>query len=121
MSGKRNWGDNITHRRDGKEAPAPLDGYTPTKIASKSWKTKYKCKKNKGEHTPVIEKIMYCGRGWRQLKDGTWEHQKSWWGSPEQTYGWVLWICTGCKKHLHEHRPPDKKFDKFRDTIYQVV
>lgn len=118
MSGKRNWGDNMTHRNDGKEPPASLDGYIPLqKIPSKWWKSKYKCKKNKGDHTPVIEKIMYCGRHWRQEKDGTWIKERSWWGNPDQTYGWVLWVCTACHKHMTEHSVPDKKFDKYRDTI----
>ncbi len=116
MSGKRNWGDNMTHRHDGKMPPTPNDGYTPLKVPSKWWKKKYPCKKNKGEHTPVITVIKYCGRGWEQKPDGTWVHddRNSWWKDPNQTYGWVQWQCTGCTKHFTEHRVPDKKFDKWR-------
>lgn len=117
MSGKRNWGDNMTHRQDGKFPPPIAEPVL--KVPSKVWKSKYKCKKNKGDHTPVIDKIMYCGRGWKQQKDGMWVREYDWLGrKKEQPYGWVQWVCTGCKKHMTEWSVPEKKFDKYRDSIW---
>jgi len=110
MSGKRNWGDNMTHRMDGKEAPSFFERFR--KVPSKNWKKKYKCKKNKGDHTPVIKSVRSIG--FHQYQDGTWS--KNNWGF----HVWVTWECTACKKRLEEFRPPEKKFDKYRYTIWSV-
>lgn len=114
MSGKRNWGDNMTNRMDGKTPPPIIDPVY--KVPSKVWKTKYKCKKNKGDHTPAIALIKYCGRGWKQQKDGTWIQDPNDYFFSKHTlpYAWVQWECTGCKKRMTEHNVPDKKFDKHR-------
>ncbi len=111
MSGKRNWGDNITNRMDGKEAPKPFDPVRP--VPSKLWKKKYKCKKNKGDHTPVIDHIT--NKHWWNFKDG-WVISSWRWGT---TPYYVEWHCTGCGKHMTEYNAPDKKFDKYRHTIYE--
>lgn len=95
MSSKRtNWWE----RHDGRE-PFPVDDSLP-KIPSKKWKEKYECKKNKGDHTAVIKTItsmhnIFLGKIW------------------------VIWECTACKKQLWEHSPPQKKFDKYRHSIYE--
>ena len=114
MSGKKNWGDNMTDRRDGKTPPPITDPIYKT--PSKVWKKKYKCKKNKGDHTPVIALIKYCGRGWTQQKDGIWIPNTDQYFFSKHTlpYCWVQWECTGCKKLMIEWGVPDKKFDKYR-------
>lgn len=115
MSGKRNWGDNMTDRQDGK-SPPPVVEVAPT-APSKLWKKKYKCKKNKGDHTLQVRDIYYSG--WHQEKNGTWINPASHrWGF--HSY-WVTWECTACKKRVLEWHPPQKKFDRFRHTIWVVV
>ncbi len=109
MSGKRNWGDNMTHRMDGK-TPPPMDASLP-KVPSRSWRKKYACKANKGDHTPEILKIQWGG--WHLDQDGTWR-QPSW-----HSYFSVTWQCTACHKRMLEWRPPEKKFDKYRKTIWE--
>lgn len=116
MSGKRNWGDNMFHRNDGKEPPPVIE--SAYKVPSKTWKKHYKCKKNKGEHTPVIDLIKYCGRGWKVQPDGTWVHEDNYlgylMGQRDMPYGWVEWRCTACNKKMLEWQVPEKKFDKYR-------
>lgn len=107
MSGKRNWGDNMTNRMDGKEPPPVFDAVP--KVPSRAWKKKYKCKKNKGEHTLEIKKIRI--HWFDRLDDGSWV--KNHW----QSY-YVTWECTGCKKLVLEWTVPDKRFDKYRHTIW---
>ena len=122
MSGKRNWGDNMTHRNDGKFPPSVDDGYKVHKIPSKTWKKKYECKRNKGDHTFVISLIKYAD--WKQEKDGTWVKPQVWWQTGrgvrerELPY-WVQWNCSACNKQEHEYYKREKKFDKFRETINQ--
>ncbi len=115
MSGKRNWGDNVTHRMDGKEAPAPTDGFVPVKMPSRWWKKKYKCKKNKGDHTLEIWKIV-SRTWWRYVREIGWKQNGSFWGT---TPYWVEWKCTACGKQEVEFTIPDKKFDRYRHTIYE--
>lgn len=112
MSGKRNWGDNMTNRMDGKEAPAVFESVK--KIPSKLWKKKYKCKKNKDDHTFEIFKINIFSH-WRFTPIG-WVRDIYRWGSPLGY--WVEWSCTACNKRATEWRIPEKKFDRYRHTIW---
>ncbi len=114
MSGKRNWGDNMSDRMDGKVPPPMYE--LVQKTPSKLWRLKYECKKNKGDHTFEVE-IIKAGYGWRQLEDGTWERLVHGWRAGRD-YGWVDWRCTGCGKKALEWTPPEKKFDKYRHTIW---
>lgn len=122
MSGKRNWGDNMTDRRDKHVAPPVIESARP--LPSKAWKKKYKCKKNKGDHSWYIESIHcrmeYTGKGiW-----GTFFSTRP---TPDATEAWarctVEWRCSACNKHDTEwltERPGgrwdihDKKKDPFR-------
>lgn len=109
MSGKRNWGN---WRRDGHEPPPIAEG--AVKVPSRFWKTKYDCKRNKGDHTFEIDRIW--GSSWHQEKDGTWR-QPNWRYSWDYGY-FVDWRCTACKKKKYERLPlGQKSFDKFRHTI----
>lgn len=112
MSGKRNWGDNMTHRQDGKLPPSPFGGYTPFKVASKLWKKKYECKKNKGDHTWAVH-VLKWGE-WKQ-KDGYWIEPHDYFSDTKhQLPYWVSWRCAGCNKHDYEWRTLNKKFDPHR-------
>ncbi len=107
MSGKRNWGDNMTDRRDGKTPPPLIErGF---KVPSRLWKKKYKCKKNKGDHTPVIDRLV--NKHWWNLRDGFWRIGGFRWGTVPY---WVEWRCTACRKLLVEYNAPEKKFDRYR-------
>lgn len=119
MSGKRNWGDNMFNRHDGKTPPQPMDGYKPFKVASKLWKKKYKCKKTKGDHIWQVEKIKHSG--WDKQKDGTWCEPNSWmWnGADRQLPYWVIWHCAACNKKDYEIGRYKKKFEPFRHTTWQ--
>ena len=111
MSGKRNWGDNMSNRMDGKEPPPTFD--LVLKTPSKVWRRKYECKKNKGDHTFEIALIKYAQ--WSQEKDGTWNKpQRGWIDADCQMPYWVEWHCSGCGKHDYEFRKLSKKFDRFR-------
>lgn len=106
----------MTNRMDGKEPPTPLDDRHP-KVPSKVWKKKYKCKKNKGDHTFVVAHIKYAN--WYQEKDGTWikppRNTWAWFVGPDSELPyWVEWHCSACGKHDYEYRKLNKKFDKFR-------
>lgn len=117
MSGKRNWGDNMTNRMDGKTPPPVGLGEQVPKMPSKLWRKKYECKKNKGNHTFVIKLIKYAA--WEQEKDGTWVKPKVWWQRErgvierELPY-WVQWHCSACGKQDYEYYKREKKFDRFR-------
>lgn len=100
---------------DGKTPPVPFEPVF--KVPSKVWKKKYKCKKNKGDHTFEIAVIRFAG--WQQEKDGTWKHPTEWSirgfikKQRELPY-WVEWHCNACKKHAYELGNLDRKFDIFR-------
>lgn len=114
MSGKRNWGDNVTHRQDGKEPPAVVDAVKMP--PSRYWRRKWKCKKNKGNHTFEIE-MIHGGRNWRIGKDGRWENWNYGWSFMRLPY-WVEWRCSACSKKETEWNAPEKKFDKDRERMF---
>lgn len=95
MSGKRNWGDNMTNRMDGHAPPLESDEWR--KLPSKIWKKHYECKKTKGTHSWEFQSVDFY----------------RWSGS------WVAkWRCGACGKNEHEYRSTKRKFDAFRNTIY---
>ena len=93
------------------------------KIPSKTWKKKYKCKKNKGDHTfkvrSIWNSIRYVGPSPYWLR-GIMHAKEPFAGSTEELRSWVDWECTACKKQEHEHfstsgyRTGHKKFESSR-------
>jgi hypothetical protein len=99
---------------DGKVYPVPFEKQRP--VPSKVWKKKYACKKNKGDHTFEIESITPRHLWW-QRDDGVWVKNNGMWFS--DTPYWVNWQCTACLKKEVEWKVPEKKFDRFRYTIWE--
>lgn len=101
----------MTDRQDGHIAPPMF--IQENKFPSTTWRKKYKCKKNKGEHVFVIDFIQ--PHPWRQEQDGTWVNNALF-SSQKYPYS-VHWKCAKCSKLEMEWTIPDKKFDKHREQI----
>jgi hypothetical protein len=99
------------------------------KHPSRTWRKKYPCKKNKGDHTFCIESVRGFMEYRRQTKYGTAYgfskyHQPG--VPPEDTgmYIVVNWYCTACNKKEVERYGKwfndrlTKKLDKYRHTMY---
>ncbi len=108
--------DNITHREDGKVIPIAFE--EPKKLPSRKWRRKYKCKKNKGDHTFVPVRqwswIEWEGKMVGALYSYGICSSRRWFDGANTKIlrSRVSFECSGCTKHHSEWNREPMEFVK---------